>query len=52
MVHYQPQRNRDHHDLQNAEQHPHHVHLNMRIHVQTRQQRVATTPTSVKPMRW
>ena len=34
MVNDQPQCNRDHHNLQNAEQHPHHVHLNMRIHVQ------------------
>ncbi len=34
VVNDQPQRNRDYYNLQNAQQHPHHVHLNMRIHVQ------------------
>ena len=34
MVNDQAQRNRDHHNLQNAQQHAHHIHLNMRVHVQ------------------
>ncbi len=34
VVNDQTQCDRDHHDLQNAQQHSHHVHLDMRIHIQ------------------
>ncbi|MNR38523.1 hypothetical protein D3C85_1566330 [compost metagenome] len=40
----QTKRNGNHHDLQDRQQHPHHVHLNMRIHVQTCQQRRGNHP--------
>ncbi len=39
MVNDQAQSNRNNHDLQNAQQHTHHIYLNMRVDVKTGEQR-------------